>query len=496
MTESVRGSGAQSKLRNLPVALIVLGVILRGWAGFAMDVQQDGATYTAMGHAFQQHGEFLMPWGDTIQRFESQPAYSHHYSPLYPLMLAGGYAVAGYSLEVTKAVALLVSLASIAVVWWCTRDLFGRERANWVTGILAVEPGFILATGTGFTENLVLLLFAGTLWAIIKSLREPSYIVVAGVCAGLGYLTRSGMGALFIVAGLGGLGWRLMYRGRETFKDNWYLLAGLIFGTMVAAWGLRNLVRFGDWQTSLYTSFSFNYAFHNQGLFWTGLLGKVPIFFAFMALYWMPFSRELKEAGTEWRREERSVLWLCIGLVLFIGWVMATVYWTVEQSPMWWMDQHRYVVVAFLPLLWLAASKANFSSRNLQLRTATLAAVLVVASVGLILEPQVSPLHDAAAHLDLHAGSQVGMAGALDKYKAYPYFQLLDIQVYDCQEQGYSTTWGAAQNGSACAAKNPDFILSTEPLVAPGYALLRTSEQSLWFGLTSLKAYTYGRVPA
>ena len=78
-----------------------------------------------------------------------------------------------------------------------------------MTGLVAIEPRLLWVTGTGFSENLVLVMFTITVWAIVKSLDKPWFIVLAGAAAGLSYITRSGMGALFVGGGLGGLAWRV-----------------------------------------------------------------------------------------------------------------------------------------------------------------------------------------------------------------------------------------------------------------------------------------------
>src|SRR5207247_2887141 len=81
-----------------------------------------------------------------------------------------------------------------------------------------------------YAENLITLLFVVTVAAILKSLDRPRWILVAGVAAGLAYLTKSSVGPFFLVAGLAGFSWRFRFVRWAVFRDRAYLAAIGIFG--------------------------------------------------------------------------------------------------------------------------------------------------------------------------------------------------------------------------------------------------------------------------
>ena len=235
-------------LERVGLAAIMAGIVLRVAAPFFMDFRADGDTYTAMGHAWALHGEFLMPYGDVSTWGPLPPGHSNHYPPAYPFYLGVVFTLFGFGLWQAKWAAVVVAVAALGVVYLCTRDLYGRVPAALATGLLALEPHLVWVTGTGFSENMVLLFFALTMWAILKSLTDDRYIVLAGLFAGLAYLSRASVGYFFVVAGAGGFLWRLTFRGWSVLANRWYLAAIAVFGTIILSWAGRNVALFG-WAT-------------------------------------------------------------------------------------------------------------------------------------------------------------------------------------------------------------------------------------------------------
>ncbi|MFO1532689.1 MAG: glycosyltransferase family 39 protein [Thermoplasmatota archaeon] len=108
-----------------------------------------------MGQSFATTGSFTMPWGDPHSDLTA-PVPSHHYPPLYPMYLASFYKVLGFSQATTDAASIASSLLALAVVYLCTRDLYGRTRALIATAVVAVCPLLVQVTGQDYSENLVL----------------------------------------------------------------------------------------------------------------------------------------------------------------------------------------------------------------------------------------------------------------------------------------------------------------------------------------------------
>ncbi|MHB8605363.1 MAG: ArnT family glycosyltransferase [Thermoplasmatota archaeon] len=436
-------------LTTLATIAIVLGVVMRVAAPFYMDLRSDGDTYAAMGHAFQLHGEFIMPWGDvtTIQRCDAPNsgctlnAPSHHYPPMYPLYLAGMFAIFGFGVAQVKLASVVMALGALVVVYLCSRSLFGRAKALVVTGVLAVEPTLVWSTGTGFSENMVLLFFALTMWAILKSLDDERYILLAGLAAGLAYLTRASVGIFFVVAGAGGFLWRFYYMRWKVFTNRWYLGAIAIFGVIVVAWAARNLYWFGwpEWQTSSYTEYVEQLAASEPTVWGFAMWAKFPLFLGMYAWYAVPLSPEVQASLKRIREERESALWLAVILVFLTAWIMASIFWVYEQTSLYWLDNHRYVVIAFLPLVWLAVRRADISRAFTRLRFFTLIVTLALVSVFLFVQPvQFADIRAAEALAPhLQPGDEVAVDGKTIKYAFYPYLApaVDNIEIY-----GWTTT--------------------------------------------------------
>lgn len=233
-------------VHHIAMAFVAVGVVARVATYWLMDVHMDGAAYSAMGQSWALHGKLIMPWGE-FSTWESVPEPSHHYPPLYPIYLGVVYKAFGFGLLQTKLASIAVSLGALAVVFATGRDLYGPTVAWCATAFLAVEPQLLWSTGTNFSENLSLLWFALTMWGILKSLEREPYILVAGLAAGMAYLTRSGFGLFFIAAGVGGFLWRFLHIRWRVFTNGWYLGAIALFGACVGAWVTRNIRAFGGW---------------------------------------------------------------------------------------------------------------------------------------------------------------------------------------------------------------------------------------------------------
>lgn len=466
------------------VAAITAGVILRLAAPFTMDFRADGNTYTAMGHALATRGSLLMPWGDVTTWAREAAAPSHHYPPLYPAVLAVAYKLLGWHLWVSKGVAVALSLAVLPLVWWCTKDLFDRESAWLTTGVVAAMPHLVWVTGTGFSENLVMIFFALTMWGILKSLANPRYIVVAGLAAGCAYLTRASVGYFFVIAGLGGFLWRFAYVRWRVFTNGSYLAAIAVFGSIVTAWATRNVLNFGwstetwfgysirvpNWQTSSYTQWVSNYAFARPWEWAESIVGRAPLFLGFLAWMIAPFLPETWRSLRRIREESVSALWLSVFLVLVIAWVMAAMFFVYEKAVFFWEHQ-RYVVIAAIPIAWAVFPRAKKDGGAFRARYAMLLVTLVVSSAFLHVKPTQFADIRAAEALDplLQPGDEVAVDGWTIKYAFYAY--LSDPQAI--------TIYGW-QDGTT---EKPDYILTLKYWQAyPGYREVGEYRTTYWNG--------------
>lgn len=355
------------------LVLIGIGLLARLPGLWTWAIGPDADRYSAMAHALQTHGSFLMPWGDVYSP-GTGPQPSHHYPPLYPMVLAGFFQVFGFSRGTTQLASLALSLLAVATTWWCTRSLYGRKPGLVAAAAVALNPILIQTTNKAYSENLLMVLFVLTMWAILRSLDKPWFIVLAGLFAGLSYLTKSSVGAFFLVAGFAGLAWRLRWRGLKVLRDPGYLAAIAIFAALVAAWAWRNWRLFGDWQTSTHISAAYDNALHHPFdwallipfsftfLFALGMLGYLAM------IAWLPqLSRSFSL-----KNEHDSGLWLGMMLPLVLTVPIDSALWLYEKD--FFLHNVRYIVLSLVPMVWLLI-------RNVKPSRATWAALFVTAGM-------------------------------------------------------------------------------------------------------------------
>ncbi len=401
--------------------LVAVGTALRVASFWWTPLGVDAFPYAVMGKSFLATGSFTMPWGD-VHTYLTAPAPSHHYPPLYPVLLAGVYKVLGFGRDATHLAGIALGLAAVAVTYLCSRDLYGKGKALVPTAAIAVSPLFIQNTGQAYSENLVLLLFVLTLWAILKSLTRPWFIVAAGLLAGLGYLTKSSMGYFFIIAGLGGLAWRLYWKGWKVLRDPAYVTAIVLFGAVVGSWALRNWLLFGSWETSAHLGAAYAAAFHDP-LHWL-LLSLIAFTFYATAGYLLylallpvfpTLARTPKLAS-----EHDSGLWLALGLPLLLTGLIDGALWLVEGE--FFLNNARYIGFVAIPAAWLLVRHADLGKRSVRVG-AVLAFTILLAGALWFGKPTVSNVELSSDELaaQMMPGDSVGFVD-MNNHLAYRYF--------------------------------------------------------------------------
>lgn len=307
----------------------------------------DVAWYATMARSLLATGEFFEP---------ATGNFTHHYPPLWPILLAAGTALFGDAVAVSKVLAFLTGLGMVATVGGLTWHLYGRQAGLVAAAVFAALPALMHYDALGYPESLLVALYAATLWAIVMSLRRPKLILLAGLTAGLAYLTKASVGPFFLLAAAGGLAWRLHHRRLAVLRDHWYLAGGAIFATLVLAWTSRNVSRFGlgGWETQPYATESLKAAFAQPD--WYVVLGLKLAFTALLlAAFTLPWWDRLRRPVREvLRDEEASALWLAALMPAFIAVFFMLAFKYAEGRPTWDPDDGRYLLVCLVPLLWLA----------------------------------------------------------------------------------------------------------------------------------------------
>lgn len=380
-----------SRFESASLAICVVAILARLLGYVYDDVSFDAAAMIQMAASFVQHGEFILPGTDPVQ-------YSHHFPPLYPLLLAASFKIFGPSLTSAETASALSGVFLVVVAFFTTNDLYGRKRAFAVAAIAAAFPPLLLQDQVMYSESLVAALFALTIWAIVKSLDKPAFIVLGGVFAALSYLSKASMGPFFILAGVGGLAWRFYYMRWRVFQDKYYLAAAAIFGATVVAWGYRNVLRFGwpNYETQQHATDAFNHMFTTtdwplvmaQNAFWV---------FLFLAIIAAPWLGELRKSIRDIRNEKTSALWMAVVTPTIVAIAFITAFQMIENYRGFSETTTRYLTTPFIPIVWLGLRFVPFDDapkpkleggRNLVLRHRLfMGAGLAILAGTIILDP-------------------------------------------------------------------------------------------------------------
>jgi hypothetical protein len=417
------------------LGLVALGLGLRLATFNSWGIVYDGAVMSVMGQSFAQHGEFLVPYAGGL-------VYYHHYPPLYPMYLSLFYEVLGFGIAATKVADFVMSVLLVGVVWASTADLLGRRKAGYAAAFVALEPMFLITSVIGYSEELVGILFVLTAWAAVRGLRQPPHLALAGLFAGLGFLAKASIGWVFVVTIVMGFLWIRRVRGWWILRNRWFQIGSGIFALLAGGWTLRNLVVYGwpNWGTSAYVDYVYGYGFAHPALLATALLVKIPLFLLFFLLYGGLFLTELRWSRRQVRGEATGLVWTLVGSVFLMGWIVSSFFWTVEQTPLWWWDNLRYVVIVSPLILWLVLRETeprwsftrgpSTDLRSFSKRFGVLMVVFVAIALVIVAFPAPYPQMTLVQNLNgyLQPGSVIGVDG-ISPESILPYISVRDVSV-------------------------------------------------------------------
>ena len=436
-TAIYRSWAGRPRLRAVHVltGLVALGLVLRFVTFNTWGIVYDGAVMSVMGESFALHGEFLVPYA-------AVPTLYHHYPPLYPVYLSLFYRTIGFSIFATKVADLALSVLLIAVVWFTTADLMGRRKAWYAASFAALEPMFLMTSLIGYSEELVGICFVLTAWAAVKGLRDLPFLALAGLFAGLGFLAKASIGWVFVVTIIMGFLWVRRARGWWIIKDKWFLAGVGLFALLAGGWTLRNVAVYGwpHWDTSAYIDYVYGYGFAHPLLLAEALVVKVPLFLLFFLLYGGLFLPELRLSRRAAAGEATGLLWTIVGSTFLMGWIVSSFFWTVEQTPLWWWDNLRYVVIASPLILWLALRETeprwsftrapSTDFHGFSKRFAALLVLYLAIGLAIVAFPAPYPQMTVVQSLDgyLQPGSIVGVDG-IPPEQILPYISVPNVSV-------------------------------------------------------------------
>lgn len=362
-----------TRFEKLMLVSIIVGILFRIISALNRDIYSDGAIYVAYADAISEHGDIYLEWG-RLWPFGSNhsPGYSHWFPPLHPMYLALWITAFGFQPIVLKTANIVISILTLVLIYYCSKDLLDRNKALAVTAIMAMQPVLIISTAHSFSENIVVLTYVAAVWAILKGFRHPKYLILGGFLAGLCYLSRSNVGYLFILIGVVGLAWRFYYDGWDLFKNKYYIASISMFTLIFGSWTLRNIMHFGldGWETNPIITEMFVTTLDNPmtaaWATYTTLLSTLILFLP-MFIFFMP---EWALALKRWREEYFGGLFIAsllpfviTGMFMIACWV-----WALEEMslppPTIWLASVRYLVITTVPMLWIGFSIARFTKKD------------------------------------------------------------------------------------------------------------------------------------
>ena len=118
-----------------------------------------------------------------------------YWDPLYPLFLAGIYALVGHDLLAVRLVQVVLGVASCGLLYVLGHSVFGPRIGLLGAGFAAIYPFFIYYTGQLLTETLFIFLIL-TLLTLARAtaqrrIRGTLAVLTLGITAGLTVLTRA-----------------------------------------------------------------------------------------------------------------------------------------------------------------------------------------------------------------------------------------------------------------------------------------------------------------
>jgi 4-amino-4-deoxy-L-arabinose transferase-like glycosyltransferase len=165
--------------------------------------------------------------------------------PVYPLFLAGVYAVFGVQNHPVYLLQALINTATVCLVWRLARMLSVSPPAALGAALLvAAYPPFVCLSGLVLTESLSTFLLMGAAMLFVRTTGRPGAgpAVALGLVVGLHTLCRpvTALLPVFLVP----LWWLVLGSARRAIRTG--LLAGLGFLLAMAPWGLRNALTLGQ----------------------------------------------------------------------------------------------------------------------------------------------------------------------------------------------------------------------------------------------------------
>lgn len=352
-TREIIESCKRSPFNSLFMMSIFLGIIFRiatFWTSIITGSSNDGILYALLGEGLIKNQDFVLPW-DTVE--SSNAIYG--VTLTYPLYLAFFYKIFGFTISTIKLAAIILSILLLVVVFLTSKDLFGKQKALFITAVISLNDQLIISTGQNYSENMLIIFFTLMIWSMIKSFSNEKYIPLAAFFAGLTYVSKTNIGLpLIVLSIILFIIYRFYFIKFKIFSFN-YIGAGIIFFSFVISRNFlmqKNLARYNE-----STNLSFFLTDHGIKEF----ILQVPlhlILFLIIIIFLIPeFKSSINKIN-----EFNSLLWL---LIIGVS-IPILIHATGRQTGLATIPSAsaRYFTLAYIPLLWLLTKHIDFDRLN------------------------------------------------------------------------------------------------------------------------------------
>jgi 4-amino-4-deoxy-L-arabinose transferase-like glycosyltransferase len=155
------------------------------------------------------------------------------YPPLYDLVTAGFFRIAGVSLFNARLVSVVFAILSIWALFEFVKNMYGPKIALISSILLAITPGFVWLSRLSMIEIMLLFFFSISMLTFFHFLRtsRTQYVVLSGIALGIGFLAKyqAIVGVLVIAVSL-------VVLARDRLKTRFRIFLLLIF--VVAAFAI------------------------------------------------------------------------------------------------------------------------------------------------------------------------------------------------------------------------------------------------------------------
>ena len=158
--------------------LLIIGILFHIIAAYMMPIGLDAHVHATYVTDQMNDGEGDLEWGELRQdsKFGSTPeeVSSEDKWFAWHMIMQIWFTIFGVSILSMHLLSLAIGLACLAVIYFVTNSLFGKDRALTVTALASIYPPLIRGTGRLYQESAILLLTSLAIYCVVKGLQNPN----------------------------------------------------------------------------------------------------------------------------------------------------------------------------------------------------------------------------------------------------------------------------------------------------------------------------------